>query len=355
MAIKIEKPTKLSDTLKRVGIIGYGLAGRYFHAPLLQAAGFYVAAIASRSLEKRGEAHRDFPLAAILATAEDLVAEDLDLVVVASTNDLHSEHSKLAINAGIPVVVDKPMGRDYFETVDLFDYAANSGIPITVFFNRLFDSDTQTIREIIAKQELGEVFKFESRFERFRPELNPNSWRESSDAQVGGGLLLDLQTHLISIALSLFGPAKLTYASLRKIKGGSEDDVSLALTHDSGVDSILTASSISGEIGPRIRLSGSKGTLIARNLDPQENLLRSGLKPGKTGWPEPNLATSEFSISKGDSSREFLGEPGNYVDFYNRVMDSLDSGEEIPITRDFALQVAEVIDQARQLDIRKYS
>ena len=340
--------------MKRVGIIGYGLAGRYFHAPLLQAAGFFVAAIASRSLEKRGYAHEDFPLAAILATAQELVAEDLDLVVVASTNDLHSEHAKLAINAGIPVVVDKPMGRDYFETVELFDYAESYGIPITVFFNRLFDSDTQTIKKILADQELGEVFKFESRFERFRPELNPNSWRENSDIQVGGGLLLDLQTHLISISLSLFGPAKLTYASLRKLKGGAEDDVSLALTHDSGVDSYLTASSISGEIGPRIRLSGSKGTLIARDLDPQENLLRSGLKPRSTGWPEPSLATSEFSISKGDSTREFLGEPGNYVEFYNKILDSLEAGSEMPITREFALQVAEIIDQARQLDLRRY-
>ena len=340
--------------MKRVGIVGYGLAGRYFHAPLLQAAGFFVAAIASRSLEKRGHAHEDFPLAAILATAQDLVAEDLDLVVVASTNDLHSEHAKLAINAGIPVVVDKPMGRDYFETVELFDYAESYGIPITVFFNRLFDSDTQTIKKILVEQELGEVFKFESRFERFRPELNPNSWRENSDIQVGGGLLLDLQTHLISIALSLFGPAKLTYASLRKIKGGAEDDVSLSLTHDSGIDSYLTASSISGEIGPRIRLSGSKGTLIARDLDPQENLLRSAVKPRKTGWPDPSLARSEFSISKGDSTRDFLGEPGNYVEFYNKILDSLEAGSEMPITREFALQVAEIIDQARQLDLRRY-
>ena len=355
MAIEIEKSTKLSKTLKRVGIIGYGLAGRYFHAPLLQAAGFFVAAVASRTLEKRGDAHKDFPLAAILATAEELVAEDLDLVVVASTNDFHSKHAKLAIDAGIPVVVDKPMGRDYFETLDLFDYADTAGIPITVFFNRLFDSDTQTLRKIIGEQELGEVFKFESRFERFRPELNPNSWRESLETEVGGGLLLDLQTHLISISLSLFGPGKLTYASLRKIKGGPEDDVSLVLTHDSGVDSFLTASSISGEIGPRIRMSGSKGTLIARDLDPQENLLRSGLKPRKTGWPEPNLATSEFTISRGDSRREFLGEPGNYVEFYNKILDSLENGSEMPITREFALQVAEIIDQARQSDLRRYS
>ncbi len=340
--------------MKRVGIVGYGLAGRYFHAPLLQAAGFFIGAIASRSLEKRGQAHSDFPLAAILASADELVAEDLDLVVVATTNDLHTTHAKLAIDAGIPVVVDKPMGRNYFETSELFDYAALAGVPITVFFNRLFDSDTLTIRKILSDGELGEVFKFEARFERFRPELNPNSWRESDNIEIGGGLLLDLQTHLISIALSLFGPGKLNFASLRKIKGGAEDDVSLVLNHDLGVDSFLTASSISGEIGPRIRLSGSNGTLIGRHLDPQENLLRSGMRPMKSGWQDQNSATSEFKISRGETSREFLGLPGNYVEFYNQVYSALEDGGEMPVTREFALQVAGLIDQARQLNIREY-
>ena len=246
----------------KVGIAGYGLAGKYFHAPFLVAAGFEVSGIVTNNPERISQAHLDFPQAAIFSTTAELVQSGIDLLVVATSNVAHRSDVETGILAGIPVVVDKPMGRDYFETVELFDYAESYGIPITVFFNRLFDSDTQTIKKILADQELGEVFKFESRFERFRPELNPNSWRENSDIQVGGGLLLDLQTHLISISLSLFGPAKLTYASLRKLKGGAEDDVSLALTHDSGIDSYLTASSISGEIGPRIRLSGSKGTLI---------------------------------------------------------------------------------------------
>ncbi|NDA40776.1 MAG: gfo/Idh/MocA family oxidoreductase [Actinobacteria bacterium] len=99
---------------------------------------------------------------------------------MASTNEVHSAHAKLAIDAGIPVVVDKPMALDYYETLSLFDYADARGVPITVFFNRLFDSDTLTIKELVKSGELGEIFRYESRFERFRPDLNPAAWRENT-------------------------------------------------------------------------------------------------------------------------------------------------------------------------------
>ncbi|MGA0119775.1 MAG: Gfo/Idh/MocA family protein, partial [Candidatus Nanopelagicaceae bacterium] len=242
----------------RVGLIGYGLAGRTFHAPLLQASGFFVAAICSRSIEKRGLAHDEFPLATILASAEELVEEDLDLVVVASTNEVHASQAKLALDRGIPVVVDKPMALSYYETLALFEYAQERGVPVTVFFNRLFDSDTLTIKELLQKGEIGEVFRYESRFERFRPELNLQSWRETTPTDLGGGLLLDLQTHLVSIALDIFGPATLEFSSIRKVRGGVDDDVLLVLKHNQGVDSYLSVSAVAGAPGPRVRLSGSQ-------------------------------------------------------------------------------------------------
>ncbi len=337
----------------RVGLIGYGLAGRVFHAPLLQAAGFFVAAIASRSLEKRGEAHRDFPLASILASAEELVAEDLDLVVVASTNQFHAEHARLAIASGIPVVVDKPMGIDYFETRALFDLAEEKNVPITVFFNRLYDSDTLTIKELLSTDELGEVFRFESRYERFRPNLNLQSWRETTSPEFGGGLLLDLQTHLVSSAIELFGPARLEFASLRRIRGDVEDDAFLSLRHDSGVDSYLSVSSISGAPGPRARLSGSKGALIVSDVDPQEGLLRSGEKPLQTGWRDAKSATSEFRIHRGGESFNYSGVPGNYISFYLEVAKALSQAGEFPVARDLALEVARILDTAREMDIRR--
>lgn len=339
--------------MKRVGLIGYGLAGRSFHAPLLQAAGFFISAIASRSIEKRGLAHDEFPLATMLASAEELVEEELDLVVIASTNEVHAAQARLAIDAGIPVVVDKPMALDYYETLALFDYADARGVPITVFFNRLFDSDTLTMKRVIETGEIGEIFRFESRFERFRPESNPNAWRENTPSILGGGLLLDLQTHLVSTALHLFGPAELEFASLRKIRGEVDDDVLLVLKHETGVDSYLSASAISGAPGPRLRVNGRNAALIATGLDPQEALLRAGAKPLSTGWTDLASATSEFRIHKGDSSIDYKGVPGNYVSYYNQVLNSLETGAEMPISREFALDVARVLDRARELDIRQ--
>lgn len=336
----------------RVGLIGYGLAGRVFHAPLLQAAGFFVAAIASRSIEKRGEAHKDFPLASILASAEELVAEDLDLVVIASTNQVHTEHARLAIDAGIPVVVDKPMAINYFETLALFDEAERSGVPITVFFNRLFDSDTLTIKELLVAGELGEVFRFESRYERFRPNLNLQSWRETTAPELGGGLLLDLQTHLVSAAINLFGSARLEFSSLRRIRGDVEDDVFLALRHESGVDSYLSVSSISGAPGPRVRLSGSRAALLVSDVDPQEGLLRSGQRPLQTGWRDAAAATSEFRIHKGAESFNHRGLPGNYIAFYLKIAEALSGSGEFPVSRELALEVAKILDSAREMDTR---
>lgn len=336
----------------RVGLIGYGLAGRTFHAPLLQAAGFFLAAISSRSLDRRGLAHTDFPLATILATPEELVEEELDLVVVASTNEVHGPHAKLAIDKGIPVVVDKPMALDYYETLSLFDYADARGVPITVFFNRLFDSDTLTIKELIKSGDLGEIFRYESRFERFRPDLNAQSWRENTPSELGGGLLLDLQTHLVSIALELFGKASLEFSSIRRVRGGVDDDVLLILKHESGVDSYLSVSAIAGSPGPRVRMHGRHGTLVAKELDPQESLLRAGLKPLSTGWSDMAAATSEFRIHKGAESFNYRGAPGNYVSFYNQVKDSLERGSAMPVSREFALEVAQILDRAREIDIR---
>jgi scyllo-inositol 2-dehydrogenase (NADP+) len=267
----------------RAGIVGYGLAGRYFHAPTLVSAGFDVAAICTRTLEKKAIAHEDFPNAILVNSIEELVEEDLDLIVVASTNEVHAEHARAAIQAGIATVVDKPMGRNYYETLELFETAELHGVPLTVFFNRLWDSDSLTIKRAIQESAIGRVFRVDSRFERFRPELNPNSWRETTLPENGGGLLLDLQTHLVSTALDLFGSAELVHASVRDIRGASDDDVLLVLKHDSGVDSYLSASAIVGAPGPRIRVNGDGGSLVITELDHQEELLRKGFipKPGE--------------------------------------------------------------------------
>lgn len=336
----------------RAGIVGYGLAGRYFHAPTLVSAGFDVAAICTRALEKKAIAHEDFPNAILVNSIEELVEEDLDLIVVASTNEVHAEHARAAIQAGIATVVDKPMGRNYYETLELFETAELHGVPLTVFFNRLWDSDSLTIKRAIQESAIGRVFRVDSRFERFRPELNPNSWRETTLPENGGGLLLDLQTHLVSTALDLFGSAELVHASVRDIRGASDDDVLLVLKHDSGVDSYLSASAIVGAPGPRIRVNGDGGSLVITELDHQEELLRKGFIPKPGEWFAPEEIKTEARIFRGESSFNYPSEPGSYPSFYEAVRTHLEIGSPLPISREFALDVALILDKAREISAR---
>ena len=336
----------------RAGIVGYGLAGRYFHGPTLVSAGFEVAAICARSLEKKALAHQDFPSAILVTSIEELVDEDLDLIVVASTNEVHAQHARSAIEAGIATVVDKPMGRNYYETLELFEKADLHGVALTVFFNRLWDSDSLTIKKAIRESAIGRVFRADSRFERFRPELNPASWRETTLSENGGGLLLDLQTHLVSTALDWFGPAELVHASVREIRGASDDDVVLVLKHDSGVDSYLSASAIVGAPGPRIRINGDAGSLVITELDHQEDLLRKGFKPAPGKWMSPEEIKSEARIFKGESSFNYPSEPGSYPSFYSAVRNHLEIGSPLPISREFALDVARILDKAREISAR---
>ncbi|NDA40695.1 MAG: dehydrogenase, partial [Actinobacteria bacterium] len=138
----------------------------------------------------------------------------------------------------------------------------------------------------------------------------------------------------------------------RRIRGGVDDDVLIALKHRDGVDSYLSVSAIAGAPGPRVRMHGRNGTFIAKELDPQEALLRSGVKPLSTGWSDTAAATGEFRIHKGPESFNHRGIPGNYVNFYNQVKDSLSTGSALPISREFALEVAQILDRAREIDIR---
>jgi len=336
----------------KAGIIGYGLAGRYFHGPTLLSAGFHVTAICARSLEKKAAAHQDFPNAVIVNSINELVVEDLDLIVVASPNEFHSEHALASIRAGINTVVDKPMGRDYYEALSLYDAAEQRGVLLTVFFNRLWDSDSLTIKKIIEQGEIGNIFRLESRFERFRPEINLLAWRENASLEAGGGLLLDLQSHLVSTALDWFGPAELVFSSVRSVRGASDDDVLLVLKHDNGVDSYLSASAISGNPGPKIRLNGDKASLVITELDKQEEILRRGFRATAGQWIDSDEITSSAKIYKGSDSFSYRGEAGCYPAFYNKVRLAIEYGSELPVSRELSLSVARIIDQARQISIR---
>ena len=333
----------------RVGIAGYGLAGRYFHAPLLKAAEFDVVGTLTTKPDRKAAAISDFPEISVVDSIEELLKLNLDLLVVASANNAHASQAIAGLKAGVPVVVDKPMGRTLKETKEIIDFSKQVNVPVTTYFNRKWDSDALTIKKIIKEGTLGNIFRLDSRFERFKPELTPGSWRESQTASEGGGNLLDLQPHLVSTALDWFGPAELISSSVRSIRGGSDDDITLVLKHESGVDSYLSASAINGAPGPRIRVTGDKGSLIINDLDSQEPLLRSGKYPKGGQWSESTK--SEAFLHLGDKVISYPSVDGNYSLFYIQVKQAL-SGGVWPVTTDEALSVAEIIDKAREISFR---
>jgi predicted dehydrogenase len=332
----------------KVGIAGYGLAGRSFHAPILAGTNFEVTAVLTTNDVRKRHAKEDFPTVKIVSTIEELCDQDLDLIVIASGNQVHLSQALTAINAGITTVVDKPMGINVAQTREILDAADSAGVAVTTYFNRKWDSDILTLKRVIRDGQIGRVIRMDSRFERFRPQLNSQSWRENNSPEDGGGLLLDLMPHLISTAIECFGPANLKSSSIRSVRGGADDDCVLVLAHETGVESILSASAVVGAPGPRLRVIGSEGAFVVNELDAQEALLRAGKAPKDGKWEEDT--SSQAFIHRGDSVEEFKTDPGNYASFYSLVHEAIVNKTAMPISPEEILAVAQIIDKAREIN-----
>ena len=334
----------------RVALLGYGLAGAVFHAPLIATVeGLELAAIVTRDDERRSRARRDHPAADLLESAEEVWtrADGFDLVVVAAPNRFHVPLARAAVVAGFAVVVDKPLAASADEARRLVREAGERGVMLTVFQNRRWDGDFLTVRGLLEEGELGEVERFESRFERWRPELS-GGWRESAEPVDAGGLLYDLGSHLVDQALCLFGPAALVYAELDRRRPGAEtdDDTFVAVTHQSGVRSHLWMSAVAAQPGPRFRVTGRSAAYVKYGLDVQEELLRAGRRPDDRLWGrEP--AASWGLLGAGEQVRPVPTVPGAYQRFYEGVVLALRESAPPPVDPDAVVRGLEVLDAAK--------
>ena len=334
----------------RVALLGYGLAGAVFHAPLIAAVdGLELAAIVTRDEERRSRARREHPDAALLSSPEEVWerAADLDLVVVAAVNRAHVLLARSSIEAGLAVVVDKPLAASAEEGLTVVREARKRGVLLTVFQNRRWDGDFLTLRGLLAAGDLGEVARFESRFERWRSELSAG-WRESGDPRDAGGLLYDLGSHLVDQALFLFGPAVQVYAELDERRAGArtDDDTFVALEHESGARSHLWMSAVAAQAGPRFRVLGSRAAYVKYGLDVQEEQLRSGRRPSGPGWgrePEDRWGT----IGSGDRLERVPTVAGAYQRFYEGMLAALREGAPPPVDPEAVVSGLEVLDAAR--------
>ncbi|WP_434590051.1 Gfo/Idh/MocA family oxidoreductase [Streptomyces sp. A5-4] len=340
----------------RVALVGYGLAGSVFHAPLIAATeGLTLDTIVTSNDGRRDQAHTEFPDVRFVASPDELWtrADELDLVVIASPNKTHVPIATAALKAGLPVVVDKPLAGTAAEARELAALAKDRGLLLSVFQNRRWDNDFLTLQQLLAAGELGDVQRFESRFERWRPQPK-GGWRESGDPTEIGGLLYDLGSHVVDQALVLFGPAVRVYAEADVRRPGAEadDDTFIAITHANGVRSHLYASATTAQLGPRFRVLGSRAGYVKYGLDPQEAALREGRRPAvDENWGEEpeslwgHLGAGDSPLTGGGTPVPTL--PGDYPAYYAAVTAALREGSAPPVTAEQAAAALDVLEAAR--------
>lgn len=352
--------TGSSSTPLRVGLVGYGLAGSVFHAPLISATeGLVLDTVVTSHPERQQQARAEFPDVRVAGTPDELFARagELDLIVIASPNRTHVPLATAALEAGLPVVVDKPLSGTAAEARELAALADERGLLLSVFQNRRWDNDFLTLRKLIDEGGLGDVYRFESRFERWRPQLK-GGWRESGDPAEIGGLLYDLGSHVVDQALVLFGPVTAVYAEadIRRDRAQTDDDTFIALTHASGVRSHLYVSATTAQLGPRFRVLGSKAGYVKHGLDPQEAALRDGTRPGPGWGTEPEdlwgrLGAGESPVTGGGDPVPTL--PGDYPAYYTAVAKALLAGAPNPVTALEAATTLDILEAARRSALEK--
>lgn len=327
----------------RIGLVGYGKGGRYFHAPLIASLpGATFAGVVTRSAERRAELAQDYPDVTAFDSLAELVASGVDAVAISTP--LASRRALIleAIALGVAVVSDKPFADDAAQAQELADAAERKGVLLSVYQNRRWDSDFLTVRKLIDNGMLGDVSRFESRVERYSP--------RSVGKVAGGGMLRDLGSHLVDQALLLFGPVSRVYAELNFVDQNTELDHAffVSLTHANGVVSHLWGSCLQNCAGPRFRVSGSSGSYSVEGLDGQEAATLAGLSPKSEG---DNWGVEEprrwGGFEQGEERERIPSERGCWNEFYRQFQSAVAGTGPNPVPARDAVASARVLDAAR--------
>ncbi len=338
-----------------VGLVGFGLAGRAFHAPVIRAVpGLHLAAIVQRS---GTEAAEKYPDVRIVRSLEELLSiREIRLIVIATPNDTHYAFARLCLEAGRDVVVDKPFTTTLAEAVALVQLAKDTGRLLTVYQNRRYDGDFQAIRKLVADGTLGRIVRFETSYDRFRPQLKPDAWRETR--RPGSGILFDIAPHLIDHALVLFGLPEAVTADVRieRENAAADDAFDITLHHSNGMRAVLRSSILAATPRPRFVLFGTRGSFVKQAFDPQENNLRRGIVPVDTPWgaePEENWGVLTVPAGESFELRRIPSAACDYRDYYANVRDALLGRAAPAVTPEYALDVMRMLELARASSERR--
>ncbi len=343
------------DPALRIVLIGYGLAGRMFHAPLIEAVdGLELRGVVTSDQDRGLQVGRDLPLAKVFRSSEEawLMAKEFDVAVIATATASHLPLALAALQRGLHVVIEKPVAGNSEEVSTLAGAARAAGRQVHVFQNRRWDSDFLTLRSLIDSGSLGKLHRFESRMESLR-ELANTSWRDSPHPEHLGGALLDLGSHLVDQALEIMGPVRCVSAHTRSIRSVeiADDDVQMVLTHESGAISTLIASKAAAFSGPRFTALGTHGAVRIDALDSQESALRAGKMPGSDNWGvEPPTAFATLRTireSKVVAEETIPLKRGRWDRYYPAVRDAIMHGNPAPVPLTDVGANMRVIDSAR--------
>ena len=326
----------------RFGLLGYGTGGRWFHAPLLGAAPEVdLMGVVTSSPDRRAQVAQDSPGRRTFDSLEQLAAVGAEAVAISTPAATHSELTDKALALGLAVVCDKPFALDAAAATRSAELAERLGLPLSPYQNRRWDSDFLTVRRLVGEGALGDLVRFESRFERFSPGRGPGA--------AGGGTLLDFGSHLVDQALLLMGPVAAVYAEWRLGDDGLDDDVFVALTHTGGGRSHLWGSRSQPAPGPRFRVTGTAGGYVSGALvDGQEHLLMAGHTPASLGpaWgAEPTLHWGR--LHRGEAGEPVPSERGSWDAFYPAFARAVRGLGPVPVEPRDAIASATVLDAAR--------
>ena len=327
----------------RIGLVGYGFGGRWFHAPLLRAAAECdFLGVLTSSPERRALVDADHPGLPTFDSLEALRAAGAEAVAISTPAATHSALTDQALELGLAVVCDKPFALDAAAALRSVELAEQLGLALAPYQNRRWDSDFRTVRALAEEGTLGELTRFESRFERLAPDPGPPA--------SGGGTLRDFGSHLVDQALVLLGPVAGVYAEWRVRESGLDDDVFLALTHAKGARSHLWGSWSQGAPGPRFRVTGTTGSyVVAALMDGQEEALLAGHTPATLGdsWgAEPPDRWGR--VFRGDAGEVVPTLPGAWNAFYPAFAAAVRGLGPVPVDPRDAFATATVLDAARR-------
>lgn len=317
-----------------VGLVGFGFAGKVFHAPVIRAVeGLRLTTI----VQRHGAPDPLYTDVEFVRSVDELLNRPIDLVVVATPNTSHHPIAKQCLLAGRHVVVDKPFTTTLAEAEDLVETAARQQRIVTVYQDRRYTGDFVTVLKVVTEGAIGRVVTFESHFDRFRPERKPNAWRE--EELPGSGVWFDIGPHLFDQALLLFGIPDAIGADIRVEREVAVVDDAFDVTlHYANVRAFLRASMLARPVGPTWIVHGTNGTFIKYGMDPQEGALKEGRTPAEPDWDaEPAERYGKLVTAEGTRVVPTLR--SSFAHYYENVRDAVLGKAQLAVSPEWSLDV----------------